>query len=812
LGTLLQDIRYGVRMLAKNPGFALIAILTLALGIGANTAIFSVINATLLARPGFRQPERLVMVWEKNQQLSRDRNVVSPGNFLHWRQENSAFDRMAALYDFDTNLTGQGNPERVPAQAITPEMMSLLGVPARLGRTFVQQDGETGKDNVVLLSYGLWQRRFGSDPNIVGKTVRLDDQALTVIGVMPPGFQFFVAEWSLTGEQAELWEPITFNEANWTPIGRYMTVVARLKPTVTLAQAQSEMDGIAEGLEKQYPQADHGWGVKLVPLHEQLTGGIRATLFILLGAVGFVLLIACANVANLQLARATSRHRELAVRTALGASRGRLARQLLTESLIVALLGGVAGGLLAQGMVAVLLAVAPRSMTELQSVHIDLRTLAFTAGLVLLTGILFGLAPTVTVLRRDVNESLKEEGRSGGSSARGGRLRKVLVVAETALALVLLIGAGLLIRSFARLQAVSPGFDPQSLFTAKVELPAQKYPKAEQRVAFFAELLERVRALPGVTAATGSASLPFTGLGPAAGYSVAGRPAPLAIADLPVADVRVVDPDYFRTMRIPLIRGRFFNEREETQESHMVIISETMARESWPNADPLGQQVVIRMKETDVPSTIVGVVGDVKEAGLDSTPRATAYWPHPELPYPFMTLAVRTSGDPLRMAGAIQQQVQGLDRDLPLSKVRTMDQWMADSAAQARFSTLLLMAFAGVAMLLAVVGIYGVTSYAVTQRTREIGIRMALGAQVADVLRLVGREGLSLALAGIAAGILLSFGLTRLLRSLLFEVSALDPWTFAGVAVILSVAAIVASLIPARRAMRVDPMVALRYE
>jgi putative ABC transport system permease protein len=812
LSGFLQDVKFALRMLRKAPGFAAITVLTIALGIGANTAIFSVVNATLLARPAFQQPERLVLVWEKNRQLSLDRNVVSPGNFLHWRQESTSFDRMAALYDFDTTMTGLGNAERIPAQAVTPEMMSLLGVRAYLGRGFVTEDGEAGKDNVVILSYGLWQRRFGSDRNVVGKTVILDDQVLTVIGVMPAGFQFFIAQWSLTGEKAELWEPIAFSKKSWTPVGRYMTAMARLKPGVSLAQAQSEMDGIADGLAKQFPQADTGWEVVLVPLHEQMVGGIRPALLILFGAVGFVLLIACANVANLQLARATARHRELAVRAALGASRWRLARQFLTESLLIAVLGGVAGVLLAQWAVALLLEVAPRSMTELQSVHIDLRVLAFTGALVLLTGTLFGLAPAAEALRRDVNDALKEEGRSAGQGARGGRLRRILVVAETAMALVLLIGAGLLIRSFERLQKVSPGFDPRGLLTVKVELPRQRYAKPEQRLAFPRQLLERVRALPGVEAASGNAFLPFTGLGSATGFFVVGRPTPPALSDLPNVDVRVIEPDYFQTMRIPLIRGRFFNEREATEESHVVIINETMARETWPNEDPIGQRVVINMKDDNVPSTVVGVVGDVKHEGLDTSPHAMSYWPYPELPLPLMTLMLRTSGDPLRMAGPVQEQVRAIDKDLPVSRVRTMDQWMADSLAQARFSTLLLATFAGVALLLAVVGIYGVTAYAVTQRTREIGIRMALGAQMADVLRLVAREGLSLALAGVAAGMGLSLIITRLLRSLLFEISALDPWTFAGVALILLAVALLACLIPARRAMRVDPMVALRYE
>jgi len=810
--TLLQDLRYGVRMLAKAPGFTVIAILTLALGIGANTAIFSVVNATLLSHPSYTQPEKLVVVWENNRPHSNTRNVVSPGNFLHWREQNTVFDQMAGWYDFDTNFTGQGDPERIAAQAVTPNMMSLLGVRPFLGRLFLAEDGETGKDNVVILSYGLWQRRFGSDVTVIGKFVILDAQPQTVIGVMPPGYQLFVASGSLTGEVAEIWEPIAFSKKNWTPVGRYMSAIARLKPGVPLAQAQSQMDGIAAGLEKEFPAADTGWGVNLVPLHEQSVGGIRPALLILLGAVGFVLLIACANVANLQLTRATSRHREMALRAALGASRRRIARQLLTESMLIAVAGGAAGVLLANWVVAILVSLAPRGLSELRTVHLDLRVLAFTAALVLVTGILFGIAPALDATRRDVNESLKEEGRSAGQSGRGNWLRRIFVVAETALALVLLIGAGLLIRSFSRLQAVSPGFDPHNLLTMKLDLPSSKYSKDAQRIAFFRQLLDRVRALPGVESASGNVALPFTGLGSRTGFTIAGRPVPPAMSDRPTVDVRVVEPEYFRTMRIPLIRGRFFDAREETEESHVVIINETMARENWPNQDPIGQQVVIDMKDNNVPSTIVGVVGDVKHEGLDATPIAMSYWPHPELTYSQMTLAIRTTGDPMHLSLAVQQQLRELDKDQPVSQIRTMDQWMADSTSQARFNTVLLATFAGVALLLAVVGIYGVMAYSVTQRTREFGIRMALGAQIADVLRLVTREGFSLALAGVALGLILSLAMTQLLRSLLFQVSALDPWVFGGVAALLSVVALGACLIPARRATHVDPMVALRYE
>lgn len=823
MGNFLQDLKYGVRMLAKSPGFTAIAVLTLALGIGANTAIFSVVNATLLSRPAFHQPERLVMVWEWNRRLSPDRsvvapeaisfdrNVVSPGNFLHWRKDNTVFDQMAGWYDFNTNFTGTGNPERLAAQAVTPEVMSLLGVHALIGRTFIPEDGVIGKDNVVILGYGLWQRRFGSDPNIIGKTMVLDMEPQTVIGVMPRGFQLFVAHGSLTGEPAELWEPLAFRDTAWIPVGRYMSAMARLKPGVSLAQAQSQMDAIAADLEKQFPKTDANWGVNLVPLHEQAVGGIRPALLILFGAVGFVLLIACANVANLQLARATARHRELAVRSALGASPRRIISQLLTENMIVALIGGAAGILLANWAIEILLSFSPRSLQEVQHVHLDLRVLSFAAALSILTGVFFGMVPALHATRRDVNVSLKEEGRSGGQSAHGNRLRRVLVVAETALALVLLVGAGLLIRSLSRLNSVSPGFDPRNLLMVKLDLPGTKYREASQKITFFQQLLDRIRALPGVEAASANSFPPFTGLGAATGFTIVGRPAP-APGEQPVVDVRVIEPGYFQTMRIPLLRGRFFTPREETEESHVVIISEKLAREAFPNQDPIGQQVIIDMKDKNVPSTIVGVVGDVRHVGLDTVPIPMSYWPHPELPYNFMTLAIRTSHDPMQLAGAVQQMVQSLDRDQPVSQVRTMDQWMADSEAQARFNTLLFGTFAFVAMVLAAIGIYGVMAYSVTQRTHEIGVRLALGAQIGDIVRLVTREGLRLVIAGVALGLALSFAMSRLLGSLLFQVSALDPWTFAGVAVLLSAVALAACLVPARRATHVDPMVALRYE
>jgi predicted permease len=809
---LWQDLRYGVRMLAKSPGFTAVAVLTLALGIGANSAIFSVVNATLLAQLPYKEPDRLVMVWEQSaKHHGGTNNVVSPGNFLHWQDENTVFQQMAALADFNQNLTGAGAPEQITAQAVSANFFSLLGVNAAVGRTFIPEEGEKGKDNVVILSDGLWKRHFGGDPGVVGKNLLLNGVSQTIVGVMPAGFQFFVQEGTLTGSHPQLWTPFAFTAANRTPRGRYLSVLARLKPGVSPAQAQSQMDSVTAQLEKQFPEFDKGWGVRVVPLHEQFVGGIRTALLVLLGAVAFVLLIACANVANLALSRATARKRELAIRTALGATRARTIRQMLTESILLSVVGGAAGLLLAAWGTDVLLALSPKSLLELKSLRLDAKVVIFTSGLTLLTGIVFGFFPAWEASRAGIGESLKEGGRTPASGARGNRLRAGIVVAEISLAIVLLAGAGLLVRSFVRLTAVSPGFDPSNTLTVKLDLPGAKYRQDAQRIAFFRELLNRINALPGVVSASASSFLPLTGLAAATGFEIEGHPVP-NFAEQPVADVRVIAPDFFRTMRIPLLRGRLFTEQEETEISHVVIISNAMAREYFSNADPIGKRVTIHMKDQDVPSQIVGVVGDVRHYGLNIAPRAMVYWPHPELSYPFMTLVVRTQSDPARIAGAVRQIVSSMDKDQPVADFRTMEQWLAESVAQARFNTLLLAIFGAVACLLAMVGIYGVMAYSVTQRTQEIGVRVALGARPRDVLQMIVGQGLKLTLLGVALGIAGAFALTRLLASLLYDVTPTDPITFTAVSLVLVVVALAACSIPARRATKVDPIVALRYE
>jgi putative ABC transport system permease protein len=811
LEDFFEDIRYGLRTLAKNPGFAAVAIFTLALGIGANTAIFSVIDALFLRPLSYGDPQRLVVVWENNRPRSRVRNTVGPANFLVWQEKNTVFEQMGILYDHPSSITGEGEPEQVPAQAISPNLMSLLGVSPIRGRSFSEDDGQPGRENVVLISYGVWQRRFAGDPRIVGRSIRVDDVSKTVVGVMPRGFEFFLKNGSLSGEKAQLWNPIVISPAWRTPQGRFLTSVARLKPGVSLAQAQAEMNAIAASLERKWPDFDTGWGVNLVPLTEELTGDLRKPLGILFAAVGLVLLIACANVANLLLARAATRHKEMAVRTALGAGRNRIFRQLLAESLVLSIAGGAAGFFLSIWGIRALISISPRNIVDLSGVGPDFRILAFTMIVSILTGLLFGVAPALSAFRVNFNSALKEGGRASSLSGSGAGLRTALVVSEIAFAFILLVGGGLLARSFLRLTSVNPGFDPHNLLTVKLTLPSTRNDAGPRNLAFFRELRDRFAALPGVRAASGNCFLPFTGLASATSFEIVGRPKPPA-GEEPGADVRMIEPDYFRAMGIPLLKGRLFTEREHAEATRVVIINETMARQFFPNEDPTGKRVIIDMKQENLPNEIVGVVGDVKHYGFDSTVRPMTYWPHSELPMSLMNFVLRTDSDPMSVAPAVRQVIASMNKDLPITRLATMEDLLADSVARERFNTVLLSIFAGAALLLSVIGVYGLMAYSVTQRTQEIGIRMALGAQSALILRMVLRQASRLFLLGIAAGFLGALACTRLLGSLLFDLKPTDPLTFCGVAVALAAAALLASLIPARRATIVDPVVALRFE
>ena len=796
-----QDIRYGVRGLWKSPGFVAAAVLVLALGIGANSAIFSVVNAVLLRPLPYRNAARLV--WVGGKVGSNPRASVSPADFVDYRAQSSSFEEFAAStsVSFPLNLTGAGEPERLTGYLVTTNYFRAFGVQPLLGRAFNPEEERTASGApVVVLSYGLWQRRFGADPSVVGKTVTIDGKGATVIGVAPQSFQYPAG--------TEIWAPLSFDSPEMkVRRAHFLRPVGLLKPGVTAAQAQAETDAIARRLEQQYPESNTNWSLNLVPLQEQVVGNVRTSLWVLLGAVGFVLLIACANVANLMLARATARHKEIAIRTALGASRGRVVRQLLTESLLLSLAGGAVGVLLAMWSVDALVSLAQGNVPRAAEVGVDARVLGFTLAVSVLTGAVFGLFPALRASKPDLNEVLKEGGRSS-AGARHNRVRSSLVVAEVALALMLLVGAGLLIRSFVGLQQVNPGFDARGVLTTRISLSRSKYAKPEQGAQFFDELQQRVAALPGVEAVGTISELPLSGQPNDTYFTVAEHP-PQDSKEQVTADFRRTNHGYFRAMSIPLLRGRGFTEQEARADAKVTVINETLARSFFPDEDPVGKHLVI---ETDgkAPYEIVGVVADVRHRSLDAGVYQMMYVP--TLKVSNNNLVVRTASDPAGLASAVRQQVAAIDRDQPVSTIRTMADVLSESVAQQRFRTTLLGGFASVALLLAAVGIYGVISYSVTQRTHEIGVRMALGAQRRDVVRLVVRGGLGLTLLGVGLGLAGSFALTRVMSGLLFGVSATDPLTYAGITLLLTSVALLACYRPARRATRVDPMIALRYE
>jgi putative ABC transport system permease protein len=809
--TLWQDLRFGARMLLKNPVVTLVAVTALTLGIGANTAIFSVVHAVLLRSLPYTDGERLAVVWEKKQGGKGDQNVINLGNFSDWKEQNNVFTDMAAFFDLNLNLTGDGEPEEIPAQIATTNLFSVLGANVVMGRTFAPDDGADNQPNVVVISYSLWQRRFGADPQIVGRKITLNNRPNTIIGVLAPDFSWHIQKGSMTNKPAEIWSPWQISNELRERHGRFARAVARLRPGVTFPQAQSEMDAIGARLAQQYPEFNTKWGVNVVPLRQQYTGDIRKPLLVLLGAVGFVLLIACANVANLLLARAASRKKEIAVRAGLGASRWRIARQLLTESLLLSVVGGAAGLLFAWWGTQALIALSPPALMDLSDVRVNLPVLGFTLGVSLLTGIIFGFVPALEAARFDLHDSLKEGGKNIGGSARNHRFRNLSVVTQVALALVLLVGAGLLMKSLNRLQAVDPGFNPKHLMTMRVSLPTRKYETDQKRIDFFQRALEQLQAVPGVEAAGAINSLPFNGPHSGTTVEIVGK-AKLPPGQQLSTGICVTDVNYFQTMQIPLKRGRLFSAPEGTEMRHVTVVNEAFARKLLPGEDPIGKRVVIYMKDENVPTEIVGVVGDNKHMGLDTEVEPMAYWTHPELTYASMTLVIRTHGDAASIASAAREVIRGLDPDQPVGEMSTMEGLLAKSMSRSRFNTTLLAVLAVVALVMAAVGVYGVMSYSVLQRTHEIGVRMALGAQRLDVIKLVVRQGIILGLVGVLAGLAASFGLMRLLATLLFEVAATDKTTFVVVAVGLFLITLIACCIPARRATKVDPLVALRYE
>lgn len=809
LETFAQDVRYAVRMLVKHPGFTAVAALTLALGVGANTAIFSAVESILLRPLPYGHADRVVVLWEDNRMGDRPHNVLSPANFSAWQEQARSFDQMAAFMDQRYNLTGVGDPEEIASQLATPNLFELLGVDAALGRTFSPADLEEGREDVTVISHGLWRRRFGASPEVIGRVISLNGTPVTIVGVMPPDFQWFIQENSLTGKPADLWRPLPFSEEMRVWRGRYLSAVARLAPGVSLPEARAEMDALAERIERQHPESNKGWGATVLPLREQLAGEIRPALLVLLGAVGFVLLIACVNVANLLLARAAERHKEIAIRSAIGAGRRRIVRQLLTESLLLALLGGALGLLLSRWCVEALVALGPDHLTGAGQIGVNGPVLAFTLAVSVLTGVVFGLAPALEASRVHLNESLKESSRGNAGSSRGRRLRDALIVAEVGLALVLLVGAGLMAKSFLRLQAVDPGFDAANLLTLRVSLPAASYPEDGDVVAFFEEAVGRLAALPGVESAGAVSALPFADLGAATGFTIEGRPEP-APGEEPGTGVRVVDEGYFRTMNIPVLAGRAFTEVEGREDRALAVINQAMARRHFPGENPIGKRIFVQMKAEPYPTEIIGVVGDARYRTLDEELEPMVYWTPPQLTYGSMTFVLRTSGAPESLAAAARREILAIDKDQPVSDVRTMEGWLAESTSRTRFGTLLLGGFAALALLLAAVGIYGVMSHSVVQRQGEIGVRMALGAQGGDVLRMVIRQGLGLVLVGVVLGLAGALALTRVLSSLLYGVSATDPLTFAAIALLLTAVAAIACYLPARRAANLDPLVALR--
>ena len=807
LADLLHDLRYAARIQLKNPAFTVVAVIALALGIGANTAIFSVVNTVLLRPLPYKDPERLVMVWEDATKHGYPRDTPAAANYVDWRDQNQVFEGMAAIADESFNLTGAGDPERLEGRRVSANLFPILGVEPQVGRVFTAAEDQPGSEHVVLLSYGLWQRRFGGDPGIVGKSLTLNGESYIVVGVMPARFQF-------PSSDDQAWVPIAFTQEQAASRGRhYLQVIARLKPGVTLAQAQSEMSTIATRLQQQYPESNTDLGAAVTSLHEHLVGDIRPALLILLGAVGLVLLIACANVANLLLARAAVRQKEIAVRVALGAKRGRLIRQFLTESVVLSTLGGVVGLIVAYTGLLLLRSFIPENISQAREISIDLKVLGFTLLVSVATGVIFGLAPAIQAVRFNQSETLKEGGRDAATGGGGKRLRSVLVMAEVAISLVLLIGAGLLINSFLRLRNVDPGFRADNLLTMKIVLPEPKYEEFERRTAFYTDVVQRVQSLPGVRSAAVTTNLPLYRQGNSIGIRIEGRPAPPPGQELIVV-TRIVSPGYFDTMSIPLLSGRKLSDQDTETTPNAAVISETMARRYWPNEDPIGKRIAAGRIESDQDwISVVGVVKDVRQFELTAAPRPQMYVSYRQAGF-FAPedLVVKTDVDPASMAATVRNAVWEIDKDQPVSNIRTMEEILADSIARQRFSMLLLAIFAGVALVLAAVGIYGVMSYSVAQRTHEIGIRMALGAQTGAVLKLAVGYGMKLVIAGIVVGLVAALALTRVMSTLLFGVTATDPTTFTLISLLLVLVAAIASYIPARRATKVDPMIALRYE
>jgi putative ABC transport system permease protein len=801
MDSVFKDLRFAFRGLLKRPGFTVIALVALALGIGANTAIFSLVNAVILQPLPFPEPDQLVWVFG-NIRNGSNRASVAPLDFLDFRNQNKTFEHFAASFTtpVPVTLTGSGEPERLQASGITGNFFQTFGVAPALGRGFTLENEKTGQDQVAVISHALWQKRFAGDPAIVNKTIVLDGKTCQVLGVMPEDVTF--------PQTADLWVPMNFDADPEMKerFAHFLRPIGRLKQGVSLPQAQADTDLIAAQLEQQFPDSNTGWNLRLVPLREQLVGNSRTTVFILFGAVAFVLLIACANVANLLLVRAAARQKEIALRTALGAGRLRIVRQMITESLLLAICGGALGALLAMWGVALLVSLSANNIPPTVQVKIDATVLGFTLLISVVTGVLFGLAPALRTANVNLIDALKEGVRGDGQSTLRNRTRSVLIVFESAIAVMLLIGAGLLVRSLIALQRVDPGFDANNVLTLRVDLPRQKYNTPEKAANLFQELETRVAGLPGVEAVGLVTELPLSGQPNDMPFTVEGRPV-ASREEAFDSDFRRVNQNYFDALRIPLLRGRNFTDQEVRQNDKVVIVSQQLVDTAFPNEEALGKRLITGMNE---PYEIIGIVGDLRHRSLAGQPFPAMYFPTRQTGRE--NVVVRTKGDPLSIAGAVRNQVRAIDPDLPVASMKPMTEWVASSVAEERYRTTLFGLFAALAMILAATGIYGVMSYSVAQRTHEIGVRMALGARRFDVLKLVVRQGMVLTLIGVILGLGGAFALTRVMETLLFGVTTRDPMTFTVVAASLMAVAFIACFVPARRATKVDPLVALRYE
>lgn len=804
MGTILKDVHYGIRSLARHPAFTAIAVITLALGIGANASIFSVVNAVLLRPLPFDDPDTLVWVWDTQPQIPT--TPTSLPDFIGWKEQNHSFEQMAGFISGNMFLDAGGGAEDTRVGLVTPELFSVFHVHPILGRTFTNEETLPGRFRVAVLSQSMWENRFGSDRNVLGRTIQLSGAAYTIIGVMPKGFAY--------PERAQLWRPLVIDPAKLDPGPHYLNVVGRLKPGVSLSQAQADMSNIAARLSQQYREKNAGHGVKLERLTNVVVGDIGLALYILLGAVGFVLLIACANLANLMLVRTGARQREIAVRTALGASTFRIVRQLLIESILLGVTGGAAGLLLANWIVRWLTSFGPDTIPRVQEISVDARVAIFTLVISVGTGVLFGLAPALQVSKPDLTDALKKRGRVSGGR-RTSRMRSVLVVSEVALSIVLLVGAGLMIRSFAKLNQVDPGFRVDRVMTLGVTLLRARYPEEEQVAQTFSQILARAAAVPGVVSAAAISDLPLFGSNTSDYFTIEGRP-PIPKEAQPSTEYHVVTPRYFESMGIPLLSGRDVADTDTRRSPNVVVINDAFARRHFAGENPLGQRLKLQGQERD-PLLIVGVVGNVRQLGLDQQLTPELYVPFLQDPLSqncqrSLTIVAQSKSDPGAIAGSLRAAVTSIDKSVPVYAVKPMTEYLHESLSRRRFNLILLSAFSAVALVLAAIGIYGVISYGVTQRTHEMGIRMALGAKPRDVLRLVVQQAMILALVGVGIGLIASFALTRLMKGLVFSVSVTDPVTFVAIAALMSVIALLACLIPARRATKVDPLIALRCE